>query len=699
MTRHRFTNRLIKEQSPHLLQHAHNPVDWYPWGEEAFAQALAQGRPIFLSIGYSTCHLCHMMERESFNDEEIAKVLNETFVNIKVDREEMPEVDGLYMEFAQLMMPGGVGWPLSLVLSSDRRPFFAATYMPAKERTWSLGLKEIVERIRKLWNSPDREKVLEQAVQITEILAGNKPVVGSELPNEGLINHAAALLYKTIDPIHGGLKGLPKFPIAHLTSFLLRHAHLSQDSRALFCAELTLNHLERGGIHDHLGGGFSRYSIDDDWVIPHFEKMLYDNALLAATYLEAWQLTNEPFYKERCESTLHYLLRDMADPEGGFYSGEDAELDGQEGLYYTWTVEEIRHVLGAKESALFCSYYEVTEQGNFHDRNVLHIKSSLKEFSEKRNLRMEDLEDLETYFKRCCDLLYKERCARASPLKDDQVVTGWNGLMIHALANASSVLEEPRYLEMACKAAQFIKTNMWKEGKLLRCWRLGKAIHPACLEDYAFLIHGLLSLFEADGGTKWLEWAVQLTSILEKEFKAEGGAFYTTDGKDSALIFRRCSYYDGAEPSGNGVHCENLLRLYQMTLEMRYLKQAEDVLRAVQDHLEQYSVGHSYHLLALQRYYDEKGCSLVIALNEKEEMKEEIREMLRHELLPHKTVVWRRAGDEKLFELFPFSRKQVAINGKTTIYVCKHAQCLEPMTDLAEVRKALLKKRHTPSAY
>lgn len=685
--KHLYTNRLIKQKSPYLLQHAHNPVDWYPWGEEAFTTAVNNDKPIFLSIGYATCHWCHVMEQECFEDLNVAQLMNETFINIKVDREELPEVDGLYMEFAQSMMAGSAGWPLNLILTPNLKPFFAATYLPATSSHGLMGLTELIMRIREVWDGEERENVIEQADKILEVFSETIHYKGDQLPERELIEDAADLLFKMADPIYGGMKGTPKFPIGYQANFMLRYSATRKDSRAVFLVERTLDMMHRGGIYDHLGGGFSRYSVDEKWLVPHFEKMLYDNALLIESYLEAWQLTKKPLYREICEDIIHYILRDMTHPEGGFYSAEDADSEGHEGWFYSWPFEEVQKILGKNESHHFCEFYNITPEGNFEGRNILNTPLRLEEFAEKHRLSVEEMKSLFSEQKR---LLWKEREKRVHPLKDDKILSSWNGLMIHSLVQAGCAFAEKHYLDVAVKAAQFIKKNMWDGQQLLRRWREGEALFHAGLDEYAFLIRSLISLFEADLGTEWLLWAKQLCDIVLNKLKAQDeGAFFQTDGSDPNIILRKCQFSDGAEPSGNAIHCENLLRLFQITNDPDYLDQAEDILRAVNKYLDSYSPGYSFHVMNLNRYYDRHAPTIVVALNEKDQDEEAFRQVFYSHFIPHKTILWRRNNDKNLLDFIPFLQKQGPIDNKTTIYICHEGVCQKPINDRQEIFEAI----------
>jgi uncharacterized protein len=679
-----YTNRLIQQKSPYLLQHAHNPVDWYPWGSEAFEASREQNKPIFLSVGYATCHWCHVMERESFENIEIAQLMNETFINIKVDREELPDVDGLYMEFAQSMMAGAAGWPLNVLLTPELEPFFATTYLPPHSNHGLMGLSDLIYRMQELWESEDRQKVLQQAEKIVEMFSSSVHTRGDSLPGEGEVMNTIDLLYKMADPAYGGIKGAPKFPIGYQYSFLLRYYAKYKDNRAIFLVEKTLDMMHRGGIYDHLGGGFSRYSVDEQWLTPHFEKMLYDNAILAQAYLEAWQLTKKPLYRQICEEILNYVLRDMTHPEGGFYSAEDADSEGHEGLFYTWTHEEVTTILG-EQAELFCTFYDVTPKGNFERRNILHTPLSLETFASQHAY---SVEELNTLFAKQRQQLWEVREKRIHPLKDDKVLSGWNGLMIYTLVEAGKVFNNQRYLNAATRAAHFIENELWKEGSLLRRWRDGQGMFAASLDEYAFLIRGVLSLFEANQGNRWLKWAIEMTQLLKEKYKEPEGAFYQTDGLDQSLILRRCQFSDGAEPSGNAIHTENLLRLYQMTQDEEYLSQAEDVLKGVKDYLENYPPGYCYHAMNLHYLYDSKAPTIGITLNQTKDHEEILKKVLYEKFIPHKVIIWQNSGQKTAeIELMEETPRE----NQTTLYICYQGICKKPLNELPAMLEAIEK--------
>lgn len=686
--KHLFTNRLIQEKSPYLLQHAHNPVDWYAWGEDAFKAAQEHDKPIFLSIGYATCHWCHTMEHECFENVEIAELMNEVFINIKVDREELPEVDALYMDFAQSMMAGSAGWPLNIILTPHLEPFFASTYLPPKKKHGMMGLIDLIKRIDEVWSSPERDKVEVQASRIVEFFADNIMTEGETLPNKLQIEDSIEILFKIADPVYGGLKGSPKFPVGYQNNFLMSYSRLKQDNRAIFLVERTLDMMHRGGIYDHIGGGFSRYSVDERWLVPHFEKMLYDNALLTCAYLDAWRFTKKNLYQKVVVDVLDYVLRVMTHPEGGFYSAEDADSEGHEGRFYVWSLEEIEKILGKEKGETFASFYGVSKEGNFEGFNVLNNPLPLEEFANKHHL---DAQTLEGELEMSRQLLFEKREKRVHPFKDDKVLTSWNGLMIQAFAEAGAAFQEPRFTKAAKDAVQFLKGYLWNRKELLHRWREGEASHAGSLDDYAFLIRGLLTLFEKGEGLEYLEWAIQLTDHLEKFFKAKNGAFFQSDGKDPSIIIRRCQLADGAEPSGNSIHCENLLRLYDLTKENSYLEQAEDILKAVKVYLDQFSPGYFYHVMNLHRFYSETPLNYVVALNEKKEHLEALKKSINMSYNPFGSVVFIEKGwDLDKWGLSTLKTYPIE-NGKTTLYICTRHSCQPPITDLHKMIEAINK--------
>ncbi|MBS0655176.1 MAG: thioredoxin domain-containing protein, partial [Verrucomicrobia bacterium] len=641
-----------------------------------FEKAKIEDKPIFLSIGYATCHWCHAMEQESFEDLEVADALNDSFVCIKVDREELPDVDSLYMELAQSIIWGASGWPLNLVLTPDLKPFFAATYLPKRSERGLIGLIELTQKIKGLWQSEAKERLIAQSDKIIGLLSTHHRTSGIDIAKEDLIERNAEILFRIADSVWGGVKGAPKFPLGYQSNFLLRYYLHTKEARALFLVEKTLDMMHRGGIYDHLGGGFHRYSVDDHWHVPHFEKMLYDNAILASAYLEAWKVTHRPIYREVCQETLDYIARDMQLPEGGFCSAEDADSEGFEGFYYTWSRQEVIDLLGSVKGSLFCDFYNIVDHGIVDGKNVLYMSSSIEEFVAKHKL---DLLDFQLLLNEGRSILLKERSKRERPFKDDKIITAWNGLMIAAFAEAGFTLQREDYTAIALKAAQVLKTKLWQGGRLLRRYRDGEAKFAATLDDYVFLIKGLLSLFEAGRGNEWLEWAIELADVIERDFKVRGGALYQAAADNEYLLIRRTHFADGAEPSGNAVHTENLLRLYQITGNRNYLMGAEDIMRATYDLLNIYSVGYCYHLIALERFYDKHKATCVIALNSTEDWKPEIQKALTAVKSAHHAIVWQEKD----------SVERPCKDGKTTLYICHEGVCKEPLNSKEAILAAI----------
>ncbi|MBI3236564.1 MAG: thioredoxin domain-containing protein, partial [Chlamydiales bacterium] len=603
----------------------------------------------------------------------------------KVDREELPEIDSIYMEFAQALMASAGGWPLNLLLTPDLKPFFAVTYLPPMNRKGLIGMPQFIEHINQVWKSEEKGLLIDQADKIVEIFEKSSFSTGDSLPPQGILTAAAELLFEMIDPIYGGFKGEPKFPMGYQSLFLLEYAKEKKESRAMFCVELTLDKMLQGGIYDHLGGGFSRYSVDESWQIPHFEKMLYDNVLLIDAYLQAWQFCQKKNHLKTATQTLDYLLREMVNSDGGFYSAEDADTDGHEGIYYTWTLSEIREILSNEQAEIFCGYYGVKSTGNFEGRNVLHISSSIEEFSESVRLPQEEVESI---LESCRQALFKRRSVRNRPFVDDKVISSWNGLAIHTMAKAYGLLEKEAYGQAACKSAQFLHDHLHKEGRLYRRWRDKEARFNGGIDDYAFLIKGLITLFEQDLGTQWLEWAITLCDTLVQEFKVAEGAFYFHIA-DPHLLLRRCEFYDGAEPSGNAVHCENLLRLFQITGNPSYLSQAEDILKAAKQTIESYPPGACYHLRALLRYYQNNAPLIVIALDEQNSLSKEIKKSIASHFNPYLSVVWKRGNDHLLDRLVPSLKGKGPIDGQTAVYICRQDRCQEPVFEKEAILQAI----------
>lgn len=679
-----FRNRLQQEKSPYLLQHASNPVDWYPWGEEAFEKARREDKPIFLSIGYSTCHWCHVMAHESFENEEVARLLNESFVSIKVDREERPDIDKLYMAVCQLLTGGG-GWPLTVLMTPDRRPFYAGTYIPRENRPGMVGMLVLIPGLSEVWRK-ERDRILETAGEITTALQRMDQGGRGELPLDRVLHEAYDDLCRRFDARYGGFDSAPKFPMAQHSFFLLRYWRKQGDTHALTIVEKTLQTMRRGGIYDAVGFGFHRYSTDAQWRLPHFEKMLYDQALLAMAYTEAFQAAGQSLYKKTAREILTYVLRDMTSPEGGFYSAEDADTAGEEGAFYLWTAEELRQALPTEEAELMIRVYAIPEGGK---PSVLHCSSSYPELSVDLDLPEERLlERLESARQK----LFLQRAKRIRPLRDDKILTDWNGLMIAAMARAAAVFEEPVYLQAAREAVRFILENLRDpRGRLLHRWREGEAAMPAVLDDYAFLIWGLIDAYEATFDANLLQTALSLDEELTAHFwdNASGGYFYTPDDGESLLV-RQKESYDGAIPSGNSVAMLNLLRLSRLTGQAGLEERAVATAQAFADSIRSLPAAHTSFMVALD-YLAGPSAEVVIAGSpEGTDTRDMLRE-LRRAFLPHVTVLLIPDEEEKgmLAGVAEFTEGMTRIDGRATAYVCRNFSCRKPTTDPAEMTTLL----------
>ncbi|WP_457600391.1 thioredoxin domain-containing protein [Hydrogenivirga sp.] len=688
-------NRLIKEKSPYLQQHAYNPVDWYPWGEEAFEKAEKEDKPVFLSIGYSTCHWCHVMERESFEDEEIARILNENYVPVKVDREERPDIDSVYMSVCQ-MLTGSGGWPLTIIMTPDRKPFFAGTYFPKESIYRRPGLKDILLRIAELWRT-DRQKVLTAASQIVEALSQSEEesYIGEAL-DEAVLHKGFAELYHSYDETYGGFGNALKFPIPHNLLFLLRYYRRTGNEKALHMVSHTLKKMRLGGIWDHVGFGFHRYSTDREWLLPHFEKMLYDNALLMVAYSEAYQATGEEFFAQVVEEVAEYLIRDMLSPEGAFYSAEDADSEGEEGKFYTWTLKELEELLNEEELKIAFRVFGIEEEGNFLEeatrrrvgKNILHMKRELKEYAEELGYEPDVLKQkLEEIRSR----LFKKREERVRPLRDEKILTDWNGLAIAGFAKAGVALGRRDFVQRAQKAADFILGNMFdEEGRLLHRYKDGEASINAFLEDYAYLVWGLTELYEASFETRYLKKAKELTDFALEHFWDEEnlGFFHTPDFGEKVLV-RKKDIYDGATPSGNSVMAYNLVRLGRLLGNRDYERRADQTLRAFSQVISSFPGAHTFSLLALDLLV--KGSFELIGVGEGAR---EVLLALERAFLPEGLFGVR---DELFEELSEMAKGLHEKEGKTTYYLCRNFSCEAPITDPDELRERLIpEKSGTP---
>jgi len=707
-----FTNRLAKEKSPYLLQHQHNPVDWYPWGEEAFEKARRENKPIFLSIGYSTCHWCHVMAHESFENAATAKIMNELFVNVKVDREERPDVDRVYMTYVQASTGSG-GWPMSVFLTPDLKPFFGATYFPPEDRYGRPGFPKVLLQLSDAWKKDPAgvtKSANEAIAALSEYSASGAPK--NAAAGKEAIAKCLAQLTETFDSELGGFGGAPKFPRPVSLNFLFRVAARggaeSRDAKiAAGMALLTLRKMAEGGMHDHLGGGFHRYSVDKFWHVPHFEKMLYDQAQLASSYLDAFQLTRAVGYEKTARDILDYVRRDMTDPAGGFYSAEDADSllahgkpEHAEGAFYVWTKAEIIAALGEADAEIFNRFYGVEPDGNapagsdpheeFKGRNILIQRASLadaaKQFSKTED---EIAASLAASKKKLFDL----RAKRPRPHLDDKIITAWNGLMISAFARGAQVLDDPAYLASAQKAATFIREKLWKNGALLRNYRQGASEVGGFVEDYALLIQGLLDLYEADFDVAWLQWAVELQTKQDALFAdPEHGGYYSVTKDAPNILLRMKEDYDGAEPSPNSVSALNLLRFAQIADRPAYRDFAVKTIAAFADRLATAPQTMPQMLVALDASLAKPRQIVIAGPRDSAATKALLREV-QARFIPDKVLLLADggAGQKWLGERLEFIRTASPIDGQPAAYVCEDFVCQLPTSD-AEMLRELLKK-------
>jgi uncharacterized protein YyaL (SSP411 family) len=690
----RKANHLIGEKSPYLLQHAYNPVDWYPWGNEAFEKAKREDKPIFLSIGYSTCHWCHVMERESFEDPEAAKLLNSAFVPIKVDREERPDLDQVYMMVCQVLTKSG-GWPLTIIMTPEKKPFFAGTYLPKQTRFGRVGLVELVPRITSIWETR-REEVLQSAENIVDALQRTQQSAEGGQTGPDVLKKAFEELRGRYDEQLGGFGSAPKFPTPHQFTFLLRCWRREHDSTALEMAEKSLQAMRLGGMYDHVGYGFHRYSTDREWLVPHFEKMLYDQAMLALAYLETYQATGKETYANTAREIFTYVLRDMIDPEGGFYSAEDADSEGVEGKFYVWQEEEIRRMLG-EDADLFIRVFNVREEGNFREEatgkptgtNILHMSKPLPDLA--ADLRM-SVDDLRQRAKRLRDRLFKTREDRVHPHKDDKILTDWNGLMIAALARGACVLGQNEYALAAKKAAGFILERMrGRDGRLLHRYRDGEAAIHANLDDYAFLTWGLIELYEATYEPQYLETAVELADETFTHFWDPGqGGFFFAPEDGEALILRKKEVYDGATPSGNSVAMLNLLRLSHLTGSSALEDRAAQLDRAFSSQVAQLPSGYTQFLVAAD-FGIGPAHEVVIAGDAEAEDTVGMLQALRTAFLPNTVTLFRPVDMDNppVDRIAPFVKTHEKKGSKATAYVCTNTACTAPVTEVEAMLELL----------
>jgi uncharacterized protein YyaL (SSP411 family) len=683
----KHSNRLINESSPYLLQHAHNPVDWYPWGSEAFERAKKEDKAIFLSIGYSTCHWCHVMEYESFENEQIAEIMNEHFVSIKVDREQRPDVDQIYMNAVQLMTGSG-GWPLSVFLTPDGKPFYGGTYFPPKDSYGRPGFERLLLSIANAWKNR-RQELLDSAGKLTEVLANATGPTEEERLTPKMLEGAFDYFKDIFDDTNGGFGFAPKFPQPTNLSMLLCYWYRTGDEQSLQMVEKTLEAMAKGGIYDHVGGGFHRYATDASWLIPHFEKMLYDQALLSKVYLQTYQITGNKKYAKISKEIFDYVLRDMTDPKGGFYSAEDADSEGKEGAFYIWDRKQIASILSKDEAQIFSAYYGVTEEGNFEEgKTILNITTSLEELEKKFQKDRVTIVNILTTVR---SKVFKERENRIRPYRDDKVIAAWNGLMISSLAYGGAILQEESYIKAAERAADFVLDTLHKSGRLMRYYRNGHVVELAFINDYAFMIMGLLDLYEATFDARWLIKAKELSEqMIELFADNERGGFFLT-GKDSEkLIARTKPGTDGAIPSGNSVAALALLKLGRLTMNQHFTEQGTKVLEAFSQQLE-HSPAYSSAMLIALNFWLGPTQEIVIAGDADTPYTKQMLNLVRGKFLPNAVVLLHEQNEagSAISRIAPFIKNQTAIGGKTTAYVCENYVCKKPVNKIEELDKLL----------
>ena len=677
------SNQLAHETSPYLLQHAHNPVDWYPWGEEALDIARADDRPIFLSIGYSACHWCHVMERESFEIEETAALMNANFVNIKVDREERPDLDAIYMEAVQAMTGSG-GWPMSVFLTPSGQPFFGGTYFPPQPRYGMPSFAQVLLAVSEAYKNK-RGDIDDQAQRLTDAIGrtGSLSASGGALGVE-ILDEATAKLKQYFDEQYGGFGDQPKFPQPMTLEFAMSQYRRGGDADVLRIAEHTLQQMAAGGIYDHLGGGFHRYSVDRIWLVPHFEKMLYDNGQLLRAYLHAWQINGRPEHRQVVDETVDYVLREMTSPEGGFYSAQDADSEGEEGKFFVWTAEEIEAVLGEEEAELLGRTYGVMPGGNFEGNTILNLKRTVAEVAQEAGAAVETMA---ARLAAARQKLFAVREERVKPARDDKVLTEWNGLMIHALAEVGVVLGREDALEAAKKSADFVLAEMSQEnGLLFRSYKDGRARFNAYLEDYAAFARGLVALYEATFELRWLAEAVRLTKIMQSQFSDEvRGGFYQTGMAHEQLVVRRKDFIDNAIPSGNSMAAELLMRLAKLTGNEEYRKEAARIFEIMAAAMAQQPTGFGRMLTALDDFLAPSQEVAVVGLLEDARTQALLEEVRRH-YLPHTVLALKEPDSENPL---PLLEGRGLVDGEPAAYVCENYACRLPVTGVEGLRNAV----------
>ena len=697
MSDHKHTNLLINETSPYLRQHAHNPVNWHPWGEAAFAEAKRENKPILLSIGYSACHWCHVMEHESFENEQIAELMNQNFVNIKVDREERPDLDQIYMNAVQMMTHHG-GWPMTVFLTPEGVPYYGGTYFPPVDRHNIPGFPRVLTALAEAYRERPDEVAETSASVRKELERLSVAQESSEPLTADLLDVAYRGIVKNYDPINGGFGSAPKFPPAMVLEFLLRTHHRTGNDEALQIVNYTCRKMAEGGIYDQLGGGFHRYSTDSKWLVPHFEKMLYDNALLSRLYLHHYQLTQDSDARRTAEGILDYVVREMTSDRGGFYSTQDADSEGVEGKFFVWTQAELEELLGSADAKLFNDYYNVTLEGNFEEANILNVTRSVTEVAAKHKV---EPAALETVLEKARKQLYNVREQRVKPDRDEKILTAWNGMMLASFAEAGAILDREDYTNVAKRNARFVLDTLRSEGLLLRTFKDGVAKLNGYLEDYAFLSEGLLTLYETTGEIEWLEECLSLTAKMVEEFwDDEAGGFFFTGKSHETLIVRSKDFFDNATPSGNSVAAEVMLRLASLTDNDDYRRRATTVLRLIRSGMTRYPAGFGRALGALD-FHLSSPKEIVIAGDPEMPAAKLLKREVWKRYLPNKVVGEAQPDQPLAAVLVPLLRDR-DVSGEPVAYVCEHFVCKNPVTkpgDLAEqLDEKATKNRHLTNA-
>jgi uncharacterized protein YyaL (SSP411 family) len=690
-----FTNHLIHESSPYLLQHAHNPVNWRPWGEAALIESKNTNLPLFVSIGYATCHWCHVMEEESFEDLEIADFLNRHFISVKVDREERPDLDAVYMGAVQLLNGNG-GWPLNVFLTPSCKPFFGGTYFPARDgdRGPSTGFLTLLRRIHEAFiHHP--ESIEETSEQLTQAIRRMMiPEPGKGIPGSPVLEKAESLFKHLYDKVNGGMKGAPKFPSTLSVRFLMRRGLKPGGTLSLEMALNTLTRMAQGGIFDQIGGGFHRYSTDERWLVPHFEKMLYDNALLTVSYLEAFQISGDETYRRTVEDILNFIMTDMRSEDGLFYSATDADSpndsgEREEGLFFTWTPHDIDRVLPQDLSTIAKSFFSIEGKPHYEGRHIPHICRAEKELAELYGL---PIGEFRNKIKKIKEILCHERLKRKNPLTDTKILTAWNGLMISAYAKAGFVFNHQAFIKIAENTASGLFHRVFSDGRLFRSFQNGKPRHMGCLDDHAFLEQAFLDLYESTFDVSWLKKAKEIDQILERYFEdKEDGGFFMTASDHEALIVREKPSHDNATPSGNSVEAMNLLRLHSLTGEKNYLARAEKTFKAVARSLEQSPHAFGDMLLALDHYHGRQRQIVIVANQDEREKAESFLDVLRQSFIPDK-VVTLVCGEGEIVscgELVPMVRDKMPLSHGVLAYVCEKGRCGLPCSDPQELEQRI----------